>query len=134
MDALILSCAVDGNDAGVALAAGGLSFALELLERLGGELHVGLEHLERYSTPQRALLGLVDHTHAAAAELANQAKIPSSLTKGTVSPPSPRSPSPAPQVSFPLAAGSSAGNPSATIRKASIRSMSSLAKGACWQR
>ncbi len=67
---ILLSHAEDRHDIGMMQLGGGFGLALESPHLLGVEQRAGREHLECDSPAQRFLLGLVDHAHAAATDLA----------------------------------------------------------------
>ncbi len=71
--AIVLADIVDGADVGMVERRGSLRFTLETRQglRIATEL-VGQE-LQRHEAVKAGVLGLVDHTHAAAAELLNDA-------------------------------------------------------------
>ena len=73
--AVLLADVVNGADVGMIQRGGGLRFALETLEglRVTGDF-VGQE-LEGDETVQPGVFGLVDHAHAAAAELFDDAVV-----------------------------------------------------------
>ena len=60
---------IDGADIGVIEGGGGLGLALEALQGLMVLGHIIGQELERYETVELGVLGLVDHAHAAAAQL-----------------------------------------------------------------
>ena len=59
---------------------------------LGSSSDAGREHLQRHPPAQRLLLGLVDHAHAAAADLAEDAVVAQPLEPGARSPRRPQRP------------------------------------------
>ncbi len=61
----------DRDDVGVVQPRGGLGLAAEPLQRLAVGRHVGGQDFQGHPTAEGDLLGLVDHAHAAAAELAH---------------------------------------------------------------
>ena len=71
--ALVLADVVDGADVRMVQGGGGAGLALEALERLliAGELR--RQELEGHEAAQARVLGLVDHAHAAAAQLVDDA-------------------------------------------------------------
>ena len=67
--------AEDRHDVGVVQPRRRPGLALEPPHLLGVEQRAGREHLQRHAPAQRFLLGLVDHAHAAAADLAEDAVV-----------------------------------------------------------
>ena len=67
--------AEDRHDVGVVQLGRGLRLPLEPPHLLGVQQRTGRKHLERHAAAQRLLLGLVHHTHTAAADLAEDAVI-----------------------------------------------------------
>ena len=67
--------AEDRHDVGVVQLGRGLRLALEPPHLLGVQQRAGREHLQRHPPAERFLLGLVDHPHAAAADLAEDAVV-----------------------------------------------------------
>ncbi len=75
MVAIVSADAENRHDVGVVQPRRGTRLALESLHLLrGGESRIG-QDLQGYPPAQRLLLGLVDHAHAAAADLAEDAVI-----------------------------------------------------------
>ena len=66
---------VDGADVGMVQGGGGLGFALEAAECLRVFGHVVGQELEGDKAAELHVLGLVDHTHPAAAELLDDAVV-----------------------------------------------------------
>ena len=66
---------VERRDAGMPEMRERLRFALEELERLGGDVRSAADDLERDGTAGMLLLGFVDDAHAAFAELTHQAEV-----------------------------------------------------------
>ena len=73
--AFLLADVVDGADVGMVQGGGGLGFAPEAVQglRVLGDI-VGQE-FERDEATERGVFGLVDHTHAAAAQLLDDAVV-----------------------------------------------------------
>ncbi len=65
----VLANLVDGADVGVVEGGGGAGFAQETFERLTVAGEVLGQELESDEAAELGVFGLVDHTHAAAAEL-----------------------------------------------------------------
>ncbi len=85
VDAALAADGVDRHDVGVVERGGGAGFVLEArklpLVEHGGEG----QHLERDAAAERELLGFVDHAHAAAADLAEDAEVAELARRGLVS-------------------------------------------------
>ena len=73
--ALVLPDGVNRDDAGVLQARDGLGFAVEALERAGEVELAGAQQLERHLATEADLLGQPDHTHSAAADALEEAKV-----------------------------------------------------------
>ena len=73
--AVLLADFVDGADVGMVQGGGSLGFTLEALQCLGVSGHFVGQELQRNETAEVGVLGLVDHTHAAAAELLDDAVV-----------------------------------------------------------
>ncbi len=74
--------AEDRHDVGVVQPGRGLRLTLEPAHLLGVEQRPGREHLRGHAAAQRLLLGLVDHAHAAAADLAEDPVVAQPLRAG----------------------------------------------------
>ena len=66
--AVVLADVVDGADVGMIQGGGRLGFAAETLQRLGILREIFGEEFEGHEAAEARVLGLVDDTHAAAAE------------------------------------------------------------------
>ena len=75
MDAALAAHGIDRHDVRVVELRRGQGLGLEPAEL--GRVHRRRErqHLERHTAVQRALHGLVDHAHAAAADLRDEAEV-----------------------------------------------------------
>ena len=73
--AVLLADFVDGADVGMVQRRGGLRFTLETGQSLGVSGHLIGQELEGYKAVAARVLGLVDHTHPAAAELLDNAVV-----------------------------------------------------------
>ena len=71
----LLADVVDGADVGMVQCGSGLGFALEARERLRVAGNVFRQELQGDEAVEPSVLGLVDHTHAAAAELLDDAVV-----------------------------------------------------------
>jgi len=71
----VLADVEDRHDVGVVHPRGGLRLALKAHERFGIAGERRGEHLERHAAAERFLLRLVNHAHAAAADLAQDAVV-----------------------------------------------------------
>ena len=78
--AALLADVVDGADVGVVQRRGGPCLAAESGQRLGITSKVGRQELQRDEALQARILGLVHDTHAAAAELLDDAVVRERLT------------------------------------------------------
>ena len=76
MGAVLLTDAEDRYDVGVVQACCGPSLALEALDVHGMLQGFRWQHLQGHAPAERLLLGFMDHSHAAAANLSNDAVIP----------------------------------------------------------
>ena len=72
---VVLANLVDGADVGVIQGGGGTRFAAEAFQRLRVLRDLVGEKLERDKAAELGVLGLVNHTHAAAAELLDDAVV-----------------------------------------------------------
>ncbi len=86
VDAVLAADGEDGHDVRMVQAGDGLGLAPEALHRLGVGHGPEAQHLQGDLARQGKLLGLVDDTHAAAAHLAHDAKIPQPGRRGAVRP------------------------------------------------
>jgi hypothetical protein len=77
--AVLLVDLVDGADIGMVEGGSGSCFAPEALQRLMVFGYVVRKELERDKAAQFDVLGFIDHTHTAAAELLNDAVVRDSL-------------------------------------------------------
>ena len=75
MHAALAADVMDRDDVGVVQAGGGLGLGLEALQLPAVQGRSERQHLQRHPPPQRDLLGLVDHPHAASADLADQPEV-----------------------------------------------------------
>ena len=75
VDAAFAADRVDGDDVRVVERGGGAGFVLEAGELLLVEHRRERQHLQRDAAAERELLRFVDHAHAAAAELAEDAEV-----------------------------------------------------------
>ena len=75
MDATLAADRVHRHDVGVMQLRRRLRFVFETLQLLGVERRCERQHLECHAPAQRHLHRLVHHAHAAAADLAQDAKI-----------------------------------------------------------
>ena len=75
VNASLATDGVDGDDVGVVELAGSAGLVLEALDELGIEEGGEGQDLEGDAPAERDLLGLVDHTHAAPAHLAEDAEV-----------------------------------------------------------
>ena len=71
----VLANLVDRADVGMVQCRGGLRFSLETSESLGVIGHFVGQKLESDEAMEQSVLGLVDHTHPAAAELLDDAVV-----------------------------------------------------------
>ena len=69
----MLSDVVDGADVGVVERRSGTSFAPEAFQCLWILGYIIGQELESHETPELGVLGLINHPHAAATELFNDA-------------------------------------------------------------
>jgi len=67
--ALVFPDIVDGADAGMVQSGGGARFPAEALQRRSVGRELGRQELDGHKAAQLGVLGLVDHTHPAPAEL-----------------------------------------------------------------
>jgi hypothetical protein len=74
-DVAVLADLEDGHDIGVMEPGRGAGLVAEPLQGLGVAARAGREDLQGHLSAQRDLLGLVDHPHAAAADLAEDAEV-----------------------------------------------------------
>ncbi len=77
---LVLTDVVDGADVGMIQGRGSLRLALEAAQRLQVAHDVVGQELESYETAEARVLGLVHHTHAAAAQLFDHAVVRDGLS------------------------------------------------------
>ena len=84
-DAVRVADIEDGNDVWVAHARGGLRFPKETLARGRIEKRGARQHFQRDLSPERELLGLEDHAHAAASELVDEAVVSHTRVEVSVS-------------------------------------------------
>jgi hypothetical protein len=66
---------MDRHDVGMVERAGGAGLILETIELLMVEHRSVRQYLESDSTPDGELLGFIDHAHAAATQLAENAEV-----------------------------------------------------------
>ena len=82
----LLADFVDGADVGMVQCGGGLGFALKTAESLGVLGYFVGQKLESDEAAEFGVLGLVDHTHPAAAELLDDAVVRDGLADHRVTP------------------------------------------------
>ena len=75
MDAVLTANAEDGHDVGVVQPGHRLGLALEACHRFPVGSGTEAQHLQGHFAFERQLLGFVDDTHAAAADLAHDAEV-----------------------------------------------------------
>ena len=75
VDAALLADRVHRHDVLVPQMRRGEGLVLEALQLARVEGRGERQHLQRHAPPQRDLLGLVDHAHAAPADFAQEAEI-----------------------------------------------------------
>jgi hypothetical protein len=76
VDAPVTAHRVDRHEVLVVQARDRLGLVLEALQVLGIQGRRERQHLEGHAPAQRELFGLVDHSHAAAPDLAYDAEVP----------------------------------------------------------
>ena len=77
---VLLADVVDGADMWMAERRSGSGFTLKAAQRFGIARQISGDELERHGTVKPRILGLVDHAHPAAAELADDAVVRERLT------------------------------------------------------